>query len=79
MLKFVILNGFKAGERAGHHPMAFDTTKAEAVAAATVEFERLTKTEGRVALVEDAGGVVTPVTEMPEEGEVSFLLPVMGG
>lgn len=76
MLKFVILNGYQSKE-AGHGTRTYDTTLAEDKAAAEAEFERLLA-EGRTALTAD-GTPVTQAADMPQEGEVNFLLPMMGG
>lgn len=74
MLTFTVLNGYHAGDKAGHGTITYDTTQEQDKEAAAREFERLLA-EGRTALTEDG----TRVTKMPIEGDVTFLLPMAGG
>lgn len=76
MLKFVVLKGF-ASKDAGHATLTYDTTMAEDVEKATVEFDRLVA-EGRSALTEQ-GVKVEKAADLPAEGTVHFILPMAGG
>ncbi len=77
-LTFVIHQPYSAGKHAGHQTIEYDTELEQFKREAAAEFERLTRREGRLAFLEREGQEPEVVHKLPEEGKVTFLLPMMG-